>query len=46
MTQVKNDGRWQLTLQTSDPTGAEGQLIYNSIDKRIKYHNGTNWVPI
>jgi len=33
--------------QSSDPaSGAEGQVIYNSTDKVLKYHNGTSFAPV
>ena len=28
----------------SDPTGVEGKFIYNSVDKQLKFYNGTAWV--
>lgn len=29
-----------------DPTGYEAGLIYNSVSKELKYHNGTIWVAL
>ena len=34
----------QLELLSSDPTGTEGRVIYNSTAKVLKYHNGTSWL--
>jgi len=41
---VKNNGVVQLNLFSSAPSGAEGQIYYNSTTKKLYYHNGTNWV--
>ena len=35
-----------LHKQTSDPTGAEGQIYYNSDDKKVLVHNGSNFINI
>lgn len=32
-----------LESKTSDPTGTEGQLYYNSTNKVFKYYNDTEW---
>ncbi|HEX2578676.1 MAG TPA: hypothetical protein VHK88_20195 [Aquihabitans sp.] len=31
---------------TSDPTGSEARVYYNSTDKQLKYHNGTTWTAL
>ena len=31
---------------TSDPTGSEGMLYYNSTSNKLRLHNGTSWVDI
>jgi hypothetical protein len=41
---VKDNGAVQLNLFSSAPSGAEGQIYYNSTDKKLYYHNGTDWV--
>jgi hypothetical protein len=28
---------------TSDPTGYAGRVYYNSVDQRMRYHDGTSW---
>ena len=30
--------------KSSDPAGTEGQVVYNSTDKKLKYYDGTAWV--
>lgn len=30
----------------SDPDGSEGGIYYNSIDKTIKFYNGTSWISL
>jgi len=32
--------------QTSDPTGAEGQIYYNSSTDKVKIYNGSAWISI
>jgi hypothetical protein len=32
--------------QTSDPTGAEGQVYYNSSTDKVKVYNGSAWISI
>jgi len=32
--------------QTSDPTGAEGQVYYNSSTDKVKIYNGSAWISI
>jgi hypothetical protein len=32
--------------QTSDPTGAEGQIYYNSSTDKVKVYNGSAWISI
>lgn len=27
-----------------NPVGVEGQIIFNTTDKKIKFYNGTEWV--
>jgi len=39
---IKAD-KLNLTNKTSDPSGAEGELYYNSTDKKMKYYNGSGW---
>ena len=34
----------QLENQGSDPAGTEGDMIYNSADKKLKFYNGTAWI--
>ena len=34
-----------LTLPT-DPDGSEGDVFFNTTDKALKIHNGTNWIII
>ena len=41
--EVKNTGEMLLKSFTSDPSGAEGMVIYNSTDKKLKFYNGTAW---
>jgi len=35
-----------LHKQTADPTGAEGQIYYNSDDKKVLVHDGSNFINI
>ena len=28
------------------PTGAEGDLVYDSTSKVVKYYDGTNWIAL
>jgi len=41
--EVKNTGEVKLKLFSSDPSGTEGEIIYNSTDKKLKYYNGSSW---
>jgi len=31
---------------SSDPTGVEGKIIYNTGTKKVKYYNGTSWISL
>jgi len=42
--EVKNAGEMILKSFSEDPSGAEGMVIYNSTDKKVKFYNGTGWV--
>jgi len=42
--QVNNDGSVKLKDFSSDPSGEEGMMIYNSTDKKMKFYDGTAWV--
>jgi hypothetical protein len=44
--EVKNTGEIILKSFSSNPSGVEGMLIYNSTDKKIRFHNGSNWVDV
>ena len=33
-------------LKSSAPTGAEGDIYYNSVDKKLYFYNGTSWVSL
>jgi hypothetical protein len=35
-----------LTTLTTDPSGSEGDVFFNTTDKALKIHNGTTWVTI
>lgn len=35
-----------VTVVAADPTGYEAGLIYHSVEKALKYHNGTAWVTL
>lgn len=41
--EVKNTGEMKLKSFSSDPSGTEGMIIYNSTDKKLKFYNGTEW---
>lgn len=41
--EVDNTGRMKLKSFSSDPSGTEGMVIYNSTDKAMKVYNGTEW---
>jgi hypothetical protein len=41
--EVGNDGRMKLKSFSSNPSGSEGMIIYNSTDKVPYYHDGTQW---
>jgi hypothetical protein len=38
--------RLVLEKLSSDPTGTEGRVYYNTTSKEIRYHNGTAWATI
>jgi hypothetical protein len=35
-----------ITTLSSDPSGSEGDVFFNTTEKALKIHNGTNWVTI
>lgn len=41
---IKSTGQVNFVGLASDPAGAPGDVVYNSISNRLKYHNGTAWV--
>ena len=45
---IKSTGQLNFTGLSADPTGAAGDLYYNSVEKGAKLHNGTAWrkVPL
>ena len=40
---IKGDGTFLLPSFAAAPTGAEGQLYYDSVTKKAYVHNGTSW---
>jgi hypothetical protein len=41
--EVKNSGEILLNKFSTNPTPAEGMLIYNCTDKKLRYYDGTSW---
>jgi len=35
-----------LTTLSSDPSGSEGDVFFNTVEKALKIHNGTTWVTL
>jgi len=42
--EVKNTGEMKLKSFSSDPSGEEGMMIYNSTDKKLRFYDGSSWV--
>jgi len=40
------NGSLELANFTADPSGIEGQVIYNSTDKKVKFYDGSSWVEV
>lgn len=40
------NGSFRLPVSSTDPTGVEGKIYYNSASKSVKVYDGSGWVPV